>query len=204
MAEINKNGHPRMLDYILWDGLVPLHSIDFITACNPPLIGEDIYDLKGKKTESNLLGKNDEKICVKRIFTEDEPNGTLNIEFQWINDDDSIKCVKNKQVKLSNAQWESRFRKQRERIFDDLKGRAKQYNQDQYVDILYAYFKDEKLDFVETGSPMFKNAVEATLKIDLTTLPAEQQQIIGTVQAILNNSLDGKVKVYQTLVFLTS
>lgn len=205
-TEINREGTPRILDYILWDGNTPINSIDFITAPNPPLIETDEgnYNSKGVKIKTDLLGYNDNKLCVRRIFVEKFEQRELHIEFQWINTDNSVHSIKNKVVKLSNAQWESRFRKQRERIFDDLKGRAVKYKQDQYVDILYAYFKDEKQDFVETGSSMFKDAVAYTLGIDLSGLEASDQQIVGTVQSILNNSLDGKNKVFEILIFLTS
>lgn len=204
MAEVNKSGHPRLLDYILWDGQTPLHSIDFIAAPNPPLKGQDTYNSRGVKTESNLTGSRDGEVCVKRVFTERYEDKELDIQFQWINDDGSIFCIKDKTVSLSEAQWQSRFRKQREFIFDDIKGRAKTFNAEHYVDILYSYFKEEKQDFVETGSPMFKDAVLETLQIDVSGLGAEEQQVVGTVQTILNESLDGQVKIHETLVYLTS
>ena len=205
-TEINKDGSPRILDYILWDGNTPINSIDFITAPNPPLIETDEgnYNNKGVKVKTDLMGTNDGKLCVRRNFIEKFEDRELHIEFQWINTDDTIYCTKKKVVKLSNAQWESRFRKQRERIFDDLKGRAVKYNQEKYVDILYAYFKDEKQDFVETGSTMFKDAIIETLSIDLSELGVEDQKVVGTVQSILNNSLDGVNKVFETLTSLTS
>jgi len=207
---INKNGHPRILDYILWDGITPIHSINFITTPNPPLLqsDEDAYNIRGVKVKSDLLGTYDNKLCVRRNFIEDYENRILKIHFEWFNDDGSINCVKDKIVRLSNAQWESRFRKQRERIIDDLKGRAKKYDADTYIDILYKFFKDEKEDFIETGSLIFSNKVYYIHSNSIENILSENDNYntseLTIVKSILNTSLDGIEKVYETLMNLTN
>lgn len=192
-------------DYLEFNEKRNVEDINFTIECNPSLRSKNIYNEKGKKVSTEYRCRESKELVVKKLFIEDYENKKIDIEFYWYDRFNEIFAKKVKVIDIEdNAQWESRFRKQRERIFDDLKGRAKTYGAEQYVDILYAFFKDEKQDFVETGSTMFSDAVKETLQIDPSTLSDKDKETIITIQTILNNSLDGKNKVYETLVYLTT
>ena len=207
MQELNKKGYPNILNYILWDGKQPLNSIDFITAPNPPLKEDKDgqYNDAGVKIKTDLLGSKYGELCVRRIFTENPEERTVKIQFQWFNSDGSIFETKETVVEFSYAQWEKRLITQRERIFNDLKGRAKKFNVESYIDAIYNEFYTEKLDFETTGSLMFSQSIAGFILIDTDSLEdgARKRSIIE-LQTILNNSLDGVNKVYETLIYLTS
>lgn len=202
MAKLDLN--VRLSDYIEFEINKDYRAIDFTVACNPSLrvIGEPNH--RGKKVEVCYRDRITNDLVVKKEFVENYEDKELEIVFYWYDRDEKVCATKTKVIDLSEAQWESRYRKQRERVIDDLKGRAKTYGADHYVDILYAYFKDEKQDFVETGSNLFATAVRETLSADTSGLPLSDKQEIETVKLILNNSLDGVNKIYETLIFLTT
>ena len=207
MQELNKKGHPNILNYILWDGKQPLSSIDFIIAPNPPLKEdkEGQYNDRGVKVKTDLLGSKNGELCVRRLFTENPEKRTVHIQFQWFNADGSIFDIKETVVEFSYAQWEDRLIKQRERIFNDLKGGAKRYGADSYISAIYKQFHAEKLDFETTGSSRFAQSISEFMLIDTDLLEDEDKKgsIIG-LQTILNTSLDGVNKVYETLIRLTT
>ena len=207
MEELNKKGYPNILNYILWDGKQPLNSIDFITAPNPPLKEdkEGQYNDAGVKIKTDLLGSKNGELCVRRLFTENPKERTVHIQFQWFNADGSIFETKETTKELSYAQWENRLVDQRKRIFNDLKGRAKRLGVDSYIDAIYNEFYTEKLDFETTGSLMFAQSIEGFMLIDTDLLEdgARKRSIID-LQKILNTSLDGVNKVYETLIYLTT
>lgn len=183
-----------------------IENIDFTIESNPSLKAVSFYSIKGKKERTEYRNRETDEVVVEKIFTEDYENKNLQISFVWYDRDGNQFAQKIKLIDIPNeAQWESRFRSQRERIMDDLKGRAKKYNASQYIIELYSFFNIEKQDFVETGSLKFADAVRATLAKDTSTITdTEEKARTEMVKTLLNTSLDGEVKVYETLVFLTT
>lgn len=195
----------RLADYLELDITRNIEAIDFTVECSPSLKSVTTYTDRGKKSNTLYTDRNTGELVVKKEFIEDYENFILRIEFTWYDRNGEKFATKTKLFDMPDeGQWAARFRRQRERIMDDLKGRAKKYNATHYIDILYAFFKDEKQDFVETGSLAFANAIQATLEIDEATSPENKRGNIKIVQDILNNSLDGENKVHETLIYLTT
>lgn len=199
------NKHEAIRDYILYDEQRPISSIDYSIECNPSLKVVSEYN-KGKKLLTKYYGRNNNEIVACKTFLENELGGELKIIFEWFDTEGKImeEHTKVKIVDLTPSEWFSRKRRQRVRAFDDLKSRAVKYNAGHYIDILFNFFKEELDDYYETASDLFKERIIEVLEVDLTTLTPTQQQIQGGVKQILNASLDGVNKVYETMVYQMS
>lgn len=127
---------------------------------------------------------------VKRVELIDEDENT-GMEYSFIRVD-------------GYASVDYELEKGRAFIFSDLKSRGKKLGAAAIIDLLYSYFGEQKRDFVETGSTMFKDAVLETLSKDRETVDDVDKPLFDAVVTNLNRSLDGKVKVYETLVYLTT
>lgn len=197
--------YPKLTYYLQWDENYPIEQIDFTIASNPALRNFSEYD-KGKKTKTYYHNpKDSEDVVVTKEFVERYQDLQLDIIFTWFDQKNGIFAQKTKTVDLNASEWESRFRAQRERIFDDLKGRAKKYNAEHYIDAIYSQFSAEKLDFVNTGSFLFSQTIQGFLMIDSSLMPdGVEKRGVEQLQALLNASLDGVVKVYETLIHLTT
>jgi len=197
--------YPKLTRYVEWDEEYPITQLDFTIASDPSLKALSEYT-RGVKTKTIYHNPTDPTdVIVSKEFTEDYDNRELIIKFTWLDNLNNVFTSKTKVVTLSETEWESRFRDQRERVFDDLKGRAKRFNAEQYIDAIYTQFAAEKLDYVNTGSSLFADSIKGFLLIDTDLLPdGVEKRGIVQLQTLLNSSLDGEVKVYETLVFLTS
>lgn len=193
-------------DYIDLNTDRNIEAIDFTIECNPSLKVITKYNIRGKKDYTNYVDRNTDSVVVKKEFVEDYENHVLNINFTWYDRSNEVFATKQKIIDIPDeGQWAARFRKQRESIMDDLKGRAKKFGAAHYVDIIYNAFSTEKENFVQTGSSLFADSIVGTIMIDTKAMEeGVEKRKITQIQAILNSSLDGKNKVYETLVYLTT
>lgn len=175
----------RIDNYMLYDGTRPYIAIDFTIECNPSLKTKSHTEI-GVKKYTDYLGINDE-LVVKKTFIEDYTNKKIDILFEWFNVDGTIFTSKTKEVYLEDSQWFTRYEKQRKVAFNDLKAQVTEQGYGQYVDILYAYFKEELQDYYETGSGFFTQRVHEVRNTDVSGLAPND--IVTIVHTILNNKL---------------
>lgn len=196
---------PRIVNYLVWDGIEPIHQIDFTIAANPSLRSFSTYT-KGKKTATYYHDKDDiSNVVVMKEFKERYVDLEIDIEFTWFDQSNDIFTSKIKTVDLNGAEWEERFRSQRVRVFDDLKNRAKKYGAENYIQAIYNQFSQEKQNFENTGDTIFAQSIQGFLLIDTELMPeGVERRGVEALQGLLNASLDGIVKVYETLIYLTT
>lgn len=149
------------------------------------------YD-RGRKTKAQYKDIATGEIVVEKIFsdvfheTEDRVKA-LSVTFNFYSEDGSIGSTKTEEVKKYNKfESETLERGRRYRQFDYLRASVKGTAHEPYIAIITEYFKNSIEAYKDNGILTLNSEMINTLTIDLSTLPSEQQQIVGTVQQILN------------------
>jgi len=191
MSEINEFGlFPE--NPVMWRKLVngeDVMSTDFtIHTVKPPAR----FD-KGVKRMSTYIMEEDRKLAVSKLFIDNfQEDGSLHlsVRFDFYQENGEIWNSKTVPVKeFSKEETEEVMEKRRTRQMAFLRSSVRGTPYESYMASLMTYFKDQEASYVRTGSMDFANDIDATLAIDLSTLPIEQAQMVGSIQGILNAEL---------------